>query len=218
MKALIIVISIIVLLLLLLLCPLAVSYSYDKSQKLEIKCLFLRFKLLPKPKKSDKSDKNAQKEKNEKPKKKRGFLGQNISEIKEVANNLSFSEILEASVYILKKTCLALKRLCKFVVVKHFVLNVSISDPDFAKAGVKFGRYNAYIYTSLKFFDHFLKFKSMNVSIVPDFTEEKSKFDFDVRFSVPLLFLIIISAAFAINCLKLYSKLKKQTKTEVQEA
>jgi len=134
---------------LLLLCPIRVALRWKDDTALTVGWLFLRFKLLPRPK-QEKKQPVPQKE---------GTAAQNKAQKAANANSADtltqYADLLPELLGRLKGCVLLVLRHTR---VKQLELNMLVSREDAAETAITYGRANQAVYTALALLQNLLKF------------------------------------------------------------
>lgn len=187
---------------LLMLIPVSIKATYDDKFKCSVKIGFVPITVYPpKPKKpaKKKSKKSDDKSKEEKPKEKTGLLKEKglswfVDLIKRVAE-------LAAG---------ALKYFFKHIIVKNFMLSITVADSDAAKTAIKYGKTCAAVYPAIGITAGAVKCKKYGVDIAPDFEENaKTEINMYLKARVLLFWLVTLVFKFGIKGLKLLLDIKE---------
>lgn len=185
-----------------MLVPVSVRASYDDEFKCLIKIGFVPINVYPpKPKKSKKKKgkKKDGKPKDEKPKEKTNLVKEKglawlVDLIKRVAE-------LAAG---------ALKYFFKHIIVKKFMLSITVADSDAAKTAIKYGKTCAAVYPAIGITAGAVKCKKYGVDIAPDFDENaKTQINMYLKARVLLFWLVTLVFKFGIKGLRLLLDIKE---------
>lgn len=156
--------GIILLLALLLMIPIHVRAEWKETLSVEIRYLFLKFKLYPAEKKEKKKKKSSEKTKTESeakpPKKKKKKLPEEVVD-----------EIIEAIDHYGPGTKMILRNI-RLHTLEGFW---KIAADDAAECAVRYGKICAYLNTALGFFRNFVKIEKIKLRVYPDFVAEQEE-------------------------------------------
>lgn len=223
MTALYIILGIIALIVLLFCIKFSVTASYDESFTLDIRWLFLKFRIYPQSeeKKAKREAKKAKKKAKKKPekektkeKKKEETTEPKTNIFKQFYENQGFDATVE-----LIRTAAArlggfMKRLYKAFTIENLVLLLKVSSgDDAAQSAIKYGKVCSAVYPSLGFICSNMKVKKYDVNVVPDFISGENSACFKLSLSVRPIKLTNAAIALAFSLVfKVLIKLLKGSK------
>ncbi len=157
-------IALIVLLLLtlILLIPVKARFGYDGETALDIKYLFIKKKILPKPPKGEKRAVKPGRRKEPKPAKPKRKFPLTVWDM---------PELVPKAVDMLLPP---VRKLLKRTVIAGFKLDIVVVGSDAADTAVKFGKLNGAVVYAVALLDRIMTFKAKRINIYPGFTFEKS--------------------------------------------
>lgn len=170
-----------------LMLPVTASGGYDGKAQLEIKYLFFRKQLLPKPEKT-KPDKT-KKAKADKPvKPKRKFP-------------LTVKDMIGLLPQAIERLIPPIRKLLKRTVIGKFSLQMTVVGSDAADTAIQFGKVNGAVFYTVALLDRIMTLKVKNVDIIPGFTAEQSGFKLSAKIKAYPLALLIAAVQLGISAL-----------------
>jgi hypothetical protein len=179
------VIALILFVILLLCIKVVLTMEYDEVFLLEVKWLFLKFRLYPQKTKKEKEDKEANKDKHkdEKPKNKKNKT-KRANPISEFYENQGFSGVVE----LIKRTANSINglqnRFFKAVVIHELKIVARITGEDAAKTAINYGIVCSTVFPALGTICSSMRVKKHHIDISADFTGSEHTASFKAIFSV----------------------------------
>lgn len=177
-----ILLSILLFIVLLLCVKISFIMKYDDVFELEVRWLFIRYKLYPpKEKKDEKKDKNVKKEpkKDSKPKKEKK---PNI--IKKFYENQGLTGLIELISATASAVNGVFKRLFKSIIIHSMHIAMQVAGEDSAKTAVKYGEVCAAVFPAMGLICSTMRVKRYRIDIYPDFIGSENKAYFNAVVSV----------------------------------
>lgn len=179
-----ILLGILLFILLILLIPIGLKLKYQNKLELWLYIGFVKLRLIPaKPKKLKKEKgKRKTEEKPKEPEKKKNIIQEKglswlVSLIKKAAE-------LAGGV---------LKGFFKHIIIKKFMLSISVADEDAAKTAVNYGYYCSAVYPSVGIIAGAVKCKKYGVDIKPNFAEKaKSNYFVELETKIRLIWILSV--------------------------
>ncbi|MBR5452005.1 MAG: DUF2953 domain-containing protein [Clostridia bacterium] len=176
MLAVYIILALLLLIGLLLIIPIKIHILIDEDFRVNLNCLFLKFRLYP----SKKEDmKKATKEKAEK---------KNPSAIKTFTKNLiaekGVTEALKELFSIIKELLLPFGPFVSKMVLNIKDFTVVVATPDAARTAITYGAVTGLVYDLLAVVDKKVILKKKNVRVYSDFLSDKSWVKANIKFSI----------------------------------
>ena len=202
MKILLIVIAVIIAFLLI---PVTVSGGYDIQPALEIKYLFYKKTVFPKPEKTEggTAKKKAKPAKAAKHKKK---------------FPLTVGDMIELLPKAVDRLIPPVRKLLKRTVVGKFSLSMTVVGSDAADTAIKFGKINGAVFYAVALLDRIMTLKVKNVDIIPGFAAEQSEFKASATMKAYPLALLIAAIQLGISALILLIPAIKERKRKNRAA
>lgn len=188
---------------LLMLVPISVTATYDEDFKCLVKIGFVPITLYPpKPKKKKKKKPKSEgnKPKEEKPR------GKKPSLIKEKG----LSWLVDVIKKVADLAVGALKYFFRHIIIRKFMLSITIAGDDAADTAVKYGKLCAAVYPSVGIIAGAARCKKYGIDIAPDFGRgAKTEINMYLKARVLLLWLVTLVFKFGIKGLKLLLEIKE---------
>ena len=206
MTALWITLGILLFFFLLMLCPVTVYAKFINEFSAQVRFLFVKIPLYPRPKKKEAAEKkrNEEKEKNEKDEK-----DASKSKIREILEQKGLSGFLGIIREFSSVATGAAKKLFSHLVIDRIILHVTVADEDAAQAAILYGEVCAGVYTPMGILLNQLKYKEYHIEVVPDFQKKKCGIQFYAKIHIRLLFLIAPALKALVQSLKIMIKISK---------
>lgn len=171
-----------------LLMPLTIRFKSDGNMYLDASFLFIKYKIWPK-----RSEKTT-------------IIDKLVAEFNQIEDLLTK---LQVAFEALKKLLIRVKQLLKFLKISRFDVDIKIGTPDAADTAIYYGEFNGLFYTALGYITPLFRWGERKISIMPDFTSEKSSASANIIIKGALLPFIIIALLLYKDCKKLLGSYNK---------
>lgn len=178
-----ILLGVLLFILLILLIPIGIKLKYQNEPELSLYIGFVKLRLIPEKTKKPKKEKTKKKkeDKTNEPEKKK---------------NIIQKKGLSWFVNIIKKTaelaCGVLKDFFKHILIKKFMLSITVASDDAAKTAVNYGYYCSAVYPVVGLIVGAVKCKKYGVDIKPNF-DENAKSDYFIELEAKIRILWILA-------------------------
>ncbi|NLX94475.1 MAG: DUF2953 domain-containing protein [Clostridiales bacterium] len=177
-----IILSIIFFLVLLLCIKITVATQYNEDFELEVRWLFIKYKLYPpkekKPKKEKKEDSKDNK-KDKKPKK-----AKKPNPLKKFYENQGMTGVIDLISATASVVNGRFKRIFKSVVINSLVIAMQVTGEDSAKTAMNYGEVCAAVFPAVGLMCSTMRVKRYKINITPDFIGSENKAYFSAVISV----------------------------------
>jgi len=194
-------------LLILLFSPLCVTMIYQESFYAKIRFLFLSYTFSPEKWKEKASQKEEAAKKPTKKKENADSLG-NQSKWKNLFKERGLGGMIDLVKKFMEQVTEPIKNLLTHFHIKKLVCEVSVSTEDAAKTAILYGQACAVIYPAVAMLTEAAKVYRFTASVAPNFDEKESSVNFELKFHVLLIWLLIA----AVQTLFLFIKFRKMEK------
>ncbi|MCI2161699.1 MAG: DUF2953 domain-containing protein [Oscillospiraceae bacterium] len=194
-------------LLILLFSPLCVTMIYQESFCAKIRFLFLTYTFPPQKSK----EKVSQKEKKpEKQKKKKEDIDsqKDQSKWKNLFKERGLGGMLDLMKKFMEQVTAPIKKLLTHFHIKKLVCEVSVSTEDAAETAILYGQACAVIYPAVAMLTEAAKLYQFTVLVAPDFDKKKSSVNFELKFHVLTIWLLITAVQTLFHFIK-FRKMEK---------
>ncbi|MEG1778600.1 MAG: DUF2953 domain-containing protein [Oscillospiraceae bacterium] len=192
---------------LLTLLPIGVKICYNSILTVDVRYLFLKFRVYPMKSKKKKEPKQIKAKKKQSAKTK-------VKKTKSKEKTQNISETIEMVLDILRALPKAIKLLLKSFCIYDLQLTMTIGREDAHQTALTFGKMSAYIYSIFAVLNNIFKIKVKSMVIQPDFYGEEKN---DVNASVKIVLIPIIAIIAAIYFAVAFLKDDKKTYTNSKE-
>lgn len=194
-------------LLILLFSPLCVTVIYQESFCAKIRFLFLTYTFPPEKSK----EKASQKEKaTKKPKEKKENTDskKDQSKWKNFFKERGLGGMLDLMEKFMQQVTAPIKKLLTHFHIKKLICEVSVSTEDAAETAILYGQACAVIYPAVAMLTEAAKLYQFTVSVAPNFDEKKSSVNFEFKFHVLTIWLLIAAVQTLFHFIK-FRKMEK---------
>ena len=194
-----------------LLIPVSAKAKYDNAVFLEIRYLFFKKTILPKPpKKAAAAKKSSSAPKKKKPKKPKPDKPKRKIP-------LGVWEIIELIPKAVEMLLPPIRKLLKRTVIGGFSLEMVVLGDDAADTAIKFGKVNGAVFYAAAVLDRVMTLKTKRIDIHPGFTAEKSEIRAEGEVKAYPLAVIIAAVQLGVSALiLLIPALKKKKRKTIQ--
>lgn len=158
--------------------------DYSESFSLEIKYLFIKYKVYPQkdkkkkePKRKKEPEKKKKEVKKEEPKEKRNIF-------KQFYENQGFNATLQLIKEAAKYLGGTLGRIYRAILIKEMFINLTIGSGDAAKTAIDYGKTCASVFPALGFICSNMRVRKYNIDVSPDFLANRNTAEFHLRLGV----------------------------------
>ncbi len=180
---------------LLSLCPVTLRLSFEEEFAAQVRFLFFRFTLCPRPQKPEKEEEAQEKPKEE-------------SRLKRLLRAKGLPGFLSVFTGAAKIAAGTAKRLFRHLTVGEFSLWISVAGEDAAQAALRYARVCAAVGTSAGLFFGNVRCGDRTIRISPDFRSSQSRVLFRADLSIRLMFLLSAALYALFGSVRLFRKTK----------
>ena len=194
-------------LLVLLFSPLYVTMIYQESFCAKVRFLFLTYTFSPEKSK----EKASQKEKTPKKQKKEKEdtdSQKDQSKWKNLFKERGLDGMIDLVKKFMEQVTQPIKKLLTHFHIKKLVCEVSVSTEDAAETAILYGQVCAVIYPAVAMVTEAAKLYRFTASVAPDFDKEKSSVNFELKFHVLTIWLLIAAVQTLFRFIK-FRKIEK---------
>lgn len=203
--------GILALILFLLLCRIRLIFFYGEIITLDIRYLFLRFRLLPEKKNS--SPKKTEKKKQ---KSKAAVRRREERRVKKTVD-VVFDELMEKVsdfMALLRNLFFGVDRLLRHITIDRVCIQIRAGGEDPAQAGINFGKTSVLVYTLLAALQNYLNIKVQKLHLIPEMFEDVLEAEVSLRVCIPVY--VAVWAAHGAIVKMIARQIKKQTEKKSQ--
>ncbi|MGW8114732.1 DUF2953 domain-containing protein [Caproicibacterium sp. NSD3] len=194
-------------LLILLFSPLCVTMIYQEGFCAKIRFLFLTYTFSPEKSKEKASQKG---KKAEKPKEKKEDTDsqKDQSKWKNLFKERGLGGMLDLIKKFMEQVTPPIKKLLTHFHIKKLICEVSVSTEDAAETAILYGQACAVIYPAVAMLTQAAKLYRFTASVAPDFDKKKSSVNFELKFHVLTIWLLIAAVQTLFHFIK-FRKMEK---------
>ena len=207
---------VIALVIILLLCPVVIKVDFKESFKVQLRYLFIFYTVYPqKEKKQNKKEKNTETKPQKTETKKEEQ--QTVSDIRRIIKKegiSGFFEVLGDIGRIVLKLPVYIQKKLK---ISKLYLDISVSSDNAADTAVNYGKVCAVAYPALSVITGIFKYRSLSVSIYPDFDKKETEIFLHTVLKMSLLSIIIFAIKALLTFVKSMKILKDRANTNLNK-
>lgn len=193
MIAIFIIVGILAFLLLLLLLPLHLKASFETDLFVKVRYTFISLTVYPRPEKLEKKEEPETKIKKGKKGKKE------LSEVEQMLQEEGVAAVLEYFSNLARLTGTTFQKVLAAITVDSLKLDMKVSSPEASSTAMEYGRACAVMYPSVGLLESVVHVRHRAITIIPDFTGDKSEIHGDIRFHVIPIRILWIGIQFFIG-------------------
>lgn len=203
--------SVILLMAVLLFLPVSVIVDYQKSAFVQIRYLFFRYTVAPRPEKKKKAPSSEQKAQ-------AGKQAKEKSKFRQLLEREGLGGFLD----LLRETCKiaggTVKRLLPHLTVGQFSVSVRVGGEDAGWAALNYGGVCAAVYPAVSFLVGAVRCRKVEVEVVPDLNGGESSAECHLRARIKLFFAILLLFYAGYRTFKSAVRRKKEAWTPERKA
>ena len=199
MIGLIIACSIIFLLVFLLCCSVSVEASFQDELSAKVRFLFLHYTVWPQPEEKEEQPAKQEIQKEEKPTQESMF-----SKGKKLFKQKGFKGFMELLKAFCRVASSSAKKILSHIRISHLRLYLVVGGEDAAQTAIHYGQTCALVSTALTALLSRKQCKDRKVQISPDFQNGNSSVQFQIKFKIRLVFLLIAILSALFGLIKIY--------------
>ena len=188
-----------------LMIPITVSGGYDKEAALEIRYLFYKKTIFPKPDQTQTKTKKKKEKPAEGSKPKKKFP-------------LTVWDMIELLPKAVEKLIPPIRKLLKRTTVGRVSLEMTVVGADAADTAIQFGKINGAVFYAVALLDRVMTLKVKNVDITPGFAAEQSSFKVSAKLKAYPLVILIAAVQLGLKSLMLLIPAVKERKRKNKAA
>lgn len=194
-------------LLVLLFSPLCVTMIYQESFCAKVRFLFLTYTFSPE-KSKEKASQKEKTPKKQKKKKEDTDSQKDQSKWKNLFKERGLDGMIDLVKKFMEQVTQPIKKLLTHFHIKKLVCEVSVSTEDAAETAILYGQVCAVIYPAVAMVTEAAKLYRFTASVAPDFDKEKSSVNFELKFHVLTIWLLIAAVQTLFRFIK-FRKIEK---------
>ena len=196
-------------LLILLFSPLCVTMIYQESFCAKIRFLFLTYTFSPEnSKEKEKASQKGKKAEKSKEKKEDTDSQKDQSKWKNLFKERGLGGMIDLVKKFVEQVTEPIKKLFTHFHIKKLICEVSVSTEDAAETAILYGQACAVIYPAVAMLTEAAQFYQFTASVAPDFDKKKSSVNFELKFHVLTIWLLIAAVQTLFHFIK-FRKMEK---------